>query len=295
MGAHKRATDEQIMSLYREHRSINAVAKALGFCPQSVHERLVKLGIHLRDNGFTEHEVELIKAEYIAYRNGGKLDELCQKLNRPKTSVVRFAKSLGLTSQVGPKPFAGKWKYMTEDAARVMMDDFKSTNVTLSAFCRARGYADVCFWKTMTRFFPDEWEHVIESKAPKTSHYRRGRGFEYSVRNDLRALGFFCMRSPASKSPIDLVAIRKNCVAFIQCKIGGQLSPAEWNEFLDLSESVGAVPILACRKQIRLIQYFRIIARKDGSKARQPMQPLEIQELVQAAQVEIREMEVANG
>lgn len=104
------------------------------------------------------------------------------------------------------------------------------------------------------------------------SKYRAGRQFEYRVRDDLRARGFWVLRSPASKSPVDLVAISKGRVVFIQCKRGGGISVAEWNAIYDLAESVDAEPVLASMPGYRGIKYQRMLARKTGIRGvRQPI------------------------
>jgi Holliday junction resolvase len=123
----------------------------------------------------------------------------------------------------------------------------------------------------MRRFFADQWEPEVEARAPKQTMYRYGRAFEYRVRDALRKLGFFVLRSPQSRSPIDLVAIRRGAVLFVQCKRSGQLPPGEWNELLDLSVSVGAVPLMAEIAKTRgEILYWRLLERKDGTKRAQP-------------------------
>lgn len=111
----------------------------------------------------------------------------------------------------------------------------------------------------------------VADKAPLRGCYRRGRRFEYRVRDRLCKHGYFVMRSPASKSPIDLVALRPNETVLVQCKIGGAMGVQEWNEFFDLAISLGAIPILAATVQNSGIDWFRLTGRKDGSKQRQPM------------------------
>lgn len=99
-----------------------------------------------------------------------------------------------------------------------------------------------------------------------------GTRFEHQVLKHLRANGYFAMRSPASKSPIDLVAIKPGQVLFVQCKLGGWLAPDGWNALIGTSESAGALPILATKPGRGRIAYARLTARKTGALGvRQPM------------------------
>lgn len=102
------------------------------------------------------------------------------------------------------------------------------------------------------------------------SNYTRGRNFEYAVIKDMKSHGYFALRSPASKSPVDIYCFAKGELVFIQCKIDGALGVAEWNKFLDFCESLDATPIMA-EKLTRGIGYHRITDRKDGTKKSQPM------------------------
>jgi len=110
----------------------------------------------------------------------------------------------------------------------------------------------------------------VKAKQPRQSMYRLGRSFEYRTRDHLRGLGYFVLRSPASKSPIDLVAIRPGRVLLVQCKRNGALAPGEWNELFDLAETCGAVPILAGAPMGRGVSYHLLTGRKDGARRAQP-------------------------
>jgi Holliday junction resolvase len=112
-----------------------------------------------------------------------------------------------------------------------------------------------------------------------------GRRFEYRVRDHLRADGYWVMRSPASKSPVDLVAIKPGQVLFVQCKVNGRIGPAEWNTLMDAAETAGAIPVMAERPALRRLCFWRLIARKDGSGRRQPMEPFTIDELFTGARI----------
>lgn len=254
-------------------KSIYAAARAIGLCAQSVHERLARLGIARDGNGqpWTDQDTERLTREYRIFRDAGNLDALARAMGRTKPFICRQAGALGLTDQKRARPYLSKWKYMSDEAAGVLMARFKASSLGAGAFCRRFKYDVGGFSRLLSQRFPDEWEAVIEAKAPKQTMYRFGRQFEYRVRDALREFGYFVLRSPQSKSPTDLVAIRRGSVLLVQCKRGGALGVSEWNDLFDLAASVGAVPLLAEAGALRgRINYWRLLDRKDGSKKAQP-------------------------
>lgn len=270
-------SDEIVISAYKQKGSCKGAAQVLGLCPQTVHERLVKLGAIKSTNYFTDSEREHLSREYQKYAMLGKLEDLASSMGRTKNFICRKARDLGLTDKKRPRDYMSVWKNMTENEAQVLWDEFKRSSFGLGRFCKNKGIGEIGFWKTMTRYFGDEYEHVMESKIPKTTFYRLGRQFEYRVRDYLKKLGFFVLRSPASRSPTDLVAIRTGQVLLVQCKISGALPPSEWNELFSLAESVGAVPVLAEREGVRGLLFHRLLGKKDRSRKAQPYQKIVIE------------------
>jgi hypothetical protein len=207
----------------------------------------------------------------------GKLGDLAAAMGRTRQFICRQARTLGLTDPKAPRPYFRIWKGMPEEQARMWMDKFKQSSLTLGRFCKRLKLDDLGFSKTLSEFFPDEWDAVIESKAPRQTKYRLGRSFEYRVRDDLRRKGYFVLRSPRSGSPVDLIAVKKDkSLLFIQCKRGGAIGVTEWNIFYDLCISVGAMPILAEMGTVSGVQYWQIVERKDGTKRAQPKISIQI-------------------
>jgi Holliday junction resolvase len=77
------------------------------------------------------------------------------------------------------------------------------------------------------------------------SHYARGTAFERTVRTALRDDGYEVIRSAGSKTKIDLVAIKRGELLFVQCKINGLCPPAERARLRDLAGMAGALPVVA--------------------------------------------------
>lgn len=274
MTAPLRVTDDALLAAYNASRSIHAVGRTFGIHASSVHERLQRLGVEMRGNGrrWTVEDDARLERDFATYADVGHLRDLARDMGRTLPFLSRQAKRLGLTDVRRPKPWQGRWKHLTDEQARLLFDEFKASSLPLGQWLAKKGWPDDGFRARIKRDFPDEWEAVIEAKAPASSPYRLGRAVEYAVRDDLTRRGFFCLRSPASRSPLDVVAIARGLVLFVQAKRSGVLAPGEWNDLYDLAESVGAVPVLASRPTGRGLVYQRLVGRKDGSRRTQPFE-----------------------
>lgn len=273
-----RPSDTELAEAYAETPSIYVLGPRYGVRPQTVHKWMQKAGIRSTMPFFTDAERDRIRADYAVYRAHGRVSELAVEMGRTVSALSRLAGTLGLADARHTKLWAGKWKHLSQDAARIIFDDFKASPLLVGQYCEKHGYDREGFRNTLYRLWPDEWEHVVEAKTPATSMYRLGRAVEYRFRDRLRDEGYFVLRSPASKSPVDLVAIKPGQVLFIQCKRSGALAPKAWNELYDLAISAGAVPIMAENPYPKCWRYWQLVGRKDGSKRRQPMLPFILDE-----------------
>lgn len=267
-------TDKQLLKAYKKLRSVHAVGRMYGMYGQTVHDRLRKIGCQFFMPRWGADSDAILIKEYVQHRDAGKLRLLASRLTRTVPFICRKAKALGLTDYRHKKLYACVWKGMAESDAAKIFFEFKRSTLGVGQFCKKKKYDDLGFSKTMKRWFPDEWEHVVESKQPRQSLYRLGRTVEYNVRDHLISCGYpIALRSPRSGGPADIVALRTGKQLLVQCKRSLQISVREWNSLFDLAVSVGAVPVLAGRPTGRGLAYFRLTARKDGSKRRQPMVP----------------------
>jgi hypothetical protein len=114
--------------------------------------------------------------------------------------------------------------------------------------------------------------------------YEQGRALEHRVRALLVEAGFLVVRSAGSKSVADLVALPRSgrgpqwapgAPWLVQCKRGGVLGPAEWNDLVREALSVSAVPVMARYMPRRPIELFRLDDLKVG-RGRQPMTKLDL-------------------
>lgn len=270
----ERVSVEALVGAYEELGSVYAVGRRFGIHGSSVHERLARHapGLVKKPRRWTPEQLKTLADNYHDHATGGRLAALAKHLKIGKTSVCAKARQLGLTDQNRKKPYASVWMYMPEEDAARVWDDFKRSSLGLVVWCKRKGYDDLGFSRAMKKFFGDEWESVMEAKQPRQSMYRRGRQFEYAVRDALRKVGFFAQRSPASKSVLDILAVRPGEVWMVQCKRHGALGVAEWNELFITAKAAGAIPILAsCESGRGSMAFFVLLEKKDGSKRAQPM------------------------
>lgn len=273
MAQSKTVSDKAILRAYKRGGSVKEAGRLVGMSGSSVHERLVKLGAVNQPNYWSDGDLEFLRNNYAAFSANGNVRGLAKKLRRNAKAVhlKAFRLGLGMPRGKAPKLYARVWKGMSEEEARKIMDRFKQSSLGMGQFCKRYGYDDLGFSRTMNEWFSDEWEHVIESKEPRQTMYRLGRQVEYAVRDDLRKMSYFVLRSPRSGGPTDLVALKKGASLLVQCKRSMALGVNDWNELFDLAESIGAVAVLAGRPTGRGLVYMRLTGKKDGTKAKQPM------------------------
>ena len=79
-------------------------------------------------------------------------------------------------------------------------------------------------------------------------NYNNGRAFEYRVIRKIEALGWRCIRSAGSHTPIDIIAGKDGKVLGFQCKgASAKLSREAWNSFWWCCKEFGCTPILVRR------------------------------------------------
>jgi len=168
------------------------------------------------------------------------------------------------------------WKGMSADVARQWFDRFCAQSLDLGRFCKKEQVSVTAFRSTMRSYFAEDWDTAVKAKASSQTPYKLGRAFEYRVMRQLETQGFIVLRSPGSKSPIDVIAVKRGAIWFVQCKRGGSISPEEWNTFYDLAMSVHATPVLAMMPTGRGTQLFRMTGPKTTLTRTAPMEPAQL-------------------
>lgn len=98
-GSPLKATNEQLTTSYAHTKSLWKTAEEFGMCGQSVHERLVKLGI-IEKPVYTEEHREIIRSAYERgfLKGDGTLDRLAAITGHHKTNICRLARTMKLTN-----------------------------------------------------------------------------------------------------------------------------------------------------------------------------------------------------
>lgn len=151
---------------------------------------------------------------------------------------------------------------ITEEQSKFYLDSWIKSRLTLKETAERFCMKPDTLSRIIKKHFPVEYEDHAEQSQGK--QYKRGRAFEYRTKEHFKRHGYFIMRSPRSGSPVDLVAIRKGEALFIQCKTyKGHFTDKERIELIELSESVGAIPLLVYKeKKTRRLVIQRLYEEK---------------------------------
>lgn len=256
----KKASDKQIVDTYKETKNIWEAGRRLGMHGGTVHERLRKLGVKLRNPKFTNEEFEYLRLHYNEYAGQDKLKELAIKMGRTVPFLCRKARLLGLTNRRRKRPDLSKWDSLTENEVARIFRKFQKTSLSLKRFARKNRYGANGLERVFRKYFPDEYAIAVEARQKKSTPYQLGRAFEYRVRDYFKNLGFFVLRSPQSRGVVDLIALKRGEILGIQCKRGSYLKTIEeGNTLYEFCQSVGIRAIVAGMPQSRGITFWEII------------------------------------
>ena len=169
-----------------------------------------------------------------------------------------------------------RWSVLSDEVLRAAFDDFIKGREIATRFCSRHGYSASGFTATLRERWPEEWEQVTGEKRPEAGRlYKMGRDLERRTRLKLMAAGYFVVRSPASKSKVDLTAVRNGEVLLIQCKRNGVIPKDEWNELVDIAEMAGAKPIIVENPHAGRTNWWEITGKKvvRGDSPKVPFPP----------------------
>lgn len=92
-------------------------------------------------------------------------------------------------------------------------------------------------------------------------NYRRGRKFEYEIKNHLEEKGFLTFRTAGSHGIADIIGVSNNDVLLVQCKYGQKPTKSERMEMYSAEWNVtgnNIIVLLAYREPYKKIQWFEI-------------------------------------
>ncbi|MFC4225475.1 hypothetical protein [Lysinibacter cavernae] len=155
-----------------------------------------------------------------------------------------------------------RWSEFDPVVIEWLFEAFKASSLNWTRFCSKNGYSPSSLGQVFSKTWPDEWTKVLEGKQLKSTRYRIGADLERRIRDALKLRGFYAFRSPASKSPADIIALRDGEILLVQCKRSGALPPAEWNALMDLCDQTGGRPIMVENPFPGCTNWFELTERK---------------------------------
>jgi Holliday junction resolvase len=107
------------------------------------------------------------------------------------------------------------------------------------------------------------------------TNYERGRELEYDAMAVLRANGYYAIRSAGSKGAVDVCAIKRGQVLFVQCKRQQKtFGSTEWNALCEAAAGSGALAILAERDPGKPIRWWQLTGtRRPRQRTDLPREP----------------------
>ncbi|MEM4315668.1 MAG: restriction endonuclease [Nitrososphaerota archaeon] len=82
--------------------------------------------------------------------------------------------------------------------------------------------------------------------------YRKGRRFEYRVRDLFRRRGWIVIRAAASK-PVDLVCLKKGVAILVECKNRKHVSRGEVAPLIELADKSMSRPVIALNNKGKIL------------------------------------------
>ena len=92
--------------------------------------------------------------------------------------------------------------------------------------------------------------------------YRDGRKLEYAAHHLLTDNGYIMFRTAGSHGKADLIAFKPGEILLIQCKLDGEMGPADRADLVKMAALVDAVPLVAYwhkeGRAARTVRFYRI-------------------------------------
>jgi hypothetical protein len=153
-----KATNEQVITAYRDTGSVWGAAKRLGMCGQSVWDRLRALGYPMPARNWSADEIDTLKE----LAGQCTIGEIATRLGRPYAGVAGKISQLGLGSRYGncqrrkamrgyPKPAVQKLINQLEPYKGSLRQFCREHNLELEMFVGAVQRVDGAFWDAYTR------------------------------------------------------------------------------------------------------------------------------------------------
>lgn len=163
MSAPLRATNEQIINAYKATGSVWKAAMRLGLCGQSVHERLLRLGVVMACPNWTEEEVEV--ASQLA-TDGYPIPLIARRLGRTYAAIACKLSELGIKSpHRTPKKVKRGIGFNKQNVLKFAKFLLKS-GLSVTKAARRKGVSTTSLVNALQQYAPMYWEaykrnHVV--------------------------------------------------------------------------------------------------------------------------------------
>lgn len=243
--------------------STKKLGELLGRSWKSVHERTRRLGL------IKEHEKVCPVCGKLFFSRMGALTVYCSMPCARRANYLKDPERVCRNSREHqvkrrfkiPKTFS-TW---SDPEIRKLWEEYKGGRKTIEDFAKSHGYGLNIVRELFRTSYPDEWADEIERRKSKSKMYQKGRAFEYRIRDLLTLNKFWVLRSPQSKSPADLCALKRGRILLVQCKVSKSYMKArDWEQLATLADSVGAEAVLAYRNSGKA-HYQVSFEYRDGS------------------------------
>jgi len=90
------------------------------------------------------------------------------------------------------------------------------------------------------------------------TNYERGRAFEYRIKSLLEEDGWYCWRTPASKSPVDIIAVKNGKFIVVQAKAKSLVANRDKLQLKEFCELVKCKGFIAYKDRDRKLKVEEI-------------------------------------
>jgi hypothetical protein len=155
MSAPLRATNEEIVTAYRETGSVWKAGKRLGLAGQSVHERLVAIGHPIAGRKWSvEEEEELVRLLSAGVTIADAAHRLGRTFNGAALKASRLGIQISRNHQVKLPRGAGYDKVSILGHLRAL----EESDLPVTRYARAHGLAVESFVQALQRYAPARWD-----------------------------------------------------------------------------------------------------------------------------------------
>lgn len=193
-------SNQELIAAYEKTRSVWRAGKEVGLAGQSVHERLVALGIPLSMKKWTSAEDDEMRA---LIENGCQLAEVARRLGRTYSATATRASDLGMHNnrRVRSNRKLPRGAGFDKVTVRKHMKQLAASPRSFTQYCRTNRLAVEVLSRALETHCPDDWEAYkrAHSDLPSANCEYCGREFVPSSSRQR-----FCTRKCGDQSRIDL-------------------------------------------------------------------------------------------